>query len=170
MGTGAPEVAPAHSEVRRAAKSLMERRVETFGTLHPLEPSRARLEREFAALGSPRSVVFAGRWTQRDGREVYEATFAPQRRTRWFLNAMSIVLSSLVASSAWVLYAAEEGAPLKFLLPLGTVLSVFAFPLVVAMLASHREADESRIRRAIRRALEDADRGYPPPQKWDDED
>lgn len=158
------------SEVRRAAKALVESRSERFETLHPLEASRARLERELGALGKPGAVVFAGKWKTEDGREVYEASFAPPRRIRWLLQSSSVVLALLIASSAWVLYSREEGSTLKFLLPLFTALSVFALPLVVTMLASNREAEESRIRRAIRRALADADRKFPPQQKWADED
>ncbi len=36
------------------------------------------------------------------------------------------------------------------------VLAVFAMPLVIAALASRREAEESRIMRALRAALADA--------------
>ncbi len=170
MGKRATEIAPARSETRRAAKALVARRVETFATQHPLDASRARLEREFAALGKPRAVDFAGTWKTVDGHDVYEAGFAPPRSTQRILSAGSIALAALIAASAWLLYTGDAGAPMKFLLPLFTVLSVFALPLVVAMLASLREAEESRIRRAINRALTDSDLRYPPQQQWKDED
>jgi hypothetical protein len=158
------------SEVRRAAKSLVERRSETFETTLPPEACRARLARELAALGKPRAVDFAGSWKPADGREHYEASFAPPRGIQWFLRSSSVVMAALIASSAWVIHSRGDDPAIQFLLPLFTVLAVLAFPLVVAMLGSNREAEESRIRRAIRRALGDGQHDFPPPHKWKDED
>ena len=51
-----------------------------------------------------------------------------------------------------------------------TLLCILAMPILTLALNSQREALESRIRRAIRVALLDADAGYPPRQRWADED
>ncbi len=157
------------SEMRRSAHALVERRVERFESLHPPAQSRERLAGALARLGPARAVDFSGSWSTVDGREVYEAAFAPPARVRWYLQSSSIVLVLLMAASAWLLYAGAPGA-LRFLVPLFTALSIFAFPLVVTMLGSQREAEESRIVRAIAHALRDAPEKFPPPQKWADED
>jgi hypothetical protein len=63
----------------------------------------------------------------------------------------------------------HEGA-LRLLLPGFTVLCILALPILTLALNSQREAHESRIRRAIRQALLDADPAFPPPHRWADED
>jgi hypothetical protein len=50
------------------------------------------------------------------------------------------------------------------------LLCILGLPLLTLALNSQREALESRIRRAIRVALLDADEAYPPRQRWPDED
>lgn len=145
------------SEMRRAAKALVESRVEAFESAHALEPSRERLARALAGLGPPRAFVLGGGWVERDGKAVYEATFDPAPRTGRFLNGLSLALVLLIAASAWVLLSPGPRTGPRFLLPLFTALAIVAMPLVVIAAASRREAEESRVRRAIRAAL--ADRG-----------
>jgi len=143
------------SEMRRAARALVESRVETFAPESAPGPARERLERALERVGPPRAFVLAGRWSEREGRPVYDATFDPAPGTRRFLNGLSAVLVGLVAASAWAL--ASEGAPAaaRFLLPLAAGLGIVAMPLVVIGVATRREAEESRVRRAIRAALEE---------------
>jgi len=50
------------------------------------------------------------------------------------------------------------------------VLAFLGMPFVILGLASHQDARESRIARAIRVALQDEDEKFPPPQRWADED
>jgi hypothetical protein len=151
------------SETRRAAKALVERRSETFESRHPLEESQARLaaalEREHAA----RSAQFRTTWRTEGERAILDAEFAPSPRVQRFLKLTSLVMMLMLASSAWVLLSAGEARILRFLVPMVTVLAILAFPLVAVALGSQREADESRIRKAIRVALLDED-GKPAPQ------
>jgi len=64
----------------------------------------------------------------------------------------------------------EAGGTTAFLVPMITVLAVLGLPFLVLGLASQREADESRIRKAIRVALMDEEEAFPPMQRWADED
>jgi len=160
VGARAPALAVA-SEFRRAAKALVETRVERFETLHPLAESKARLAAALAGLAPRASVDFTGTWTVVGDREVFEARFAPPRRTRRLLQATGAVLMALLGASAWVLHSPAQGAALQFLLPLFTALAVLAFPFASTAMGSQREADEARIRRAIRRALQDAEAQFP---------
>lgn len=143
------------SEMRRAAKALVESRVEAFESAHPLAPSRERVGRVLAALGPPRSFILSGRWAERDGRALYEATFDPAPSARRFLHGLSLALVLLIAASAWVAVSAGERGSARFLLPIVTMLAVVAMPIVVSAVASRREAEESRVRRAIHAALQD---------------
>jgi hypothetical protein len=139
------------SEMRRAAKALVESRVETFEVKGSAEAARERVERALAGLGTPRALRYAGAWSTADGRTSYAATFAPEARTPLVLNLISLVILGLVTASAWAVVT--DAGSLKFLLPLGAVLALLAMPLVIAGLAARREAEESRITRAIRAAL-----------------
>jgi hypothetical protein len=141
------------SEMRRAAKALVETRVETFESLHSLAASKPRLERGLAALGSPRALTFHGAWSERVGRAIYEATFAPAPTTRRFLNLLSLVLVLLVTASVWAFLSTPKGSPLRFLLPFLALFALVAIPFVVNAAASNREAEEARIRHAVRVAL-----------------
>jgi hypothetical protein len=143
------------SEMRRAAKALVESRVETFDSPYALERSRERVERALGRLGSPRAFVFAGRWSERDGKTAYEATFDPAPGTQRLLHGLSTTLVALFVASAWALAAESSPPAAKFLLPLLTGLTIVAMPLAVIAVATRREADESRFRRAIRAALQE---------------
>jgi len=139
------------SEMRRVAKALVGNRVETFEVAEGAEAARERVERALAALGAPRALRYEGAWTTVDGRATYEARFAPAPRTPRVLNLISITILLLIAGSAWAVVTGAQA--LEFLLPMLAVLAVFAMPLVIAALGTHREAEESRIVRAIRAAL-----------------
>jgi hypothetical protein len=142
------------SEMRRAAKALVQSRVETFEVAGGADAARERVERTLVGLGTPRALRYAGEWSAVDGRVTYAATFAPDPRTPRILNLIAIVMLALIAGSAWAI--ATDARSLKFLFPMLAILATLAMPLVVAALAARREAEESRITRAIRGALADA--------------
>lgn len=144
------------SEMRRVAKALVESRSESYRSRHPLDESKARLEAALARV-EPDRTRFERAWTSDAEGVVLEARFVPSRRTQRFLQASSIVLTLLILSSAWALVAPGEERSARFLVPLVAVLAILAFPFVVVALGSQREAEEARIRKAIRRALTDED-------------
>jgi hypothetical protein len=157
------------SEMRRAARALVEHRTERFESLHPIEESKARLDRALANLELSGASQFRPAWREEGGKAILEVEYRPRARTQAVLTASSVALSLLVLSSAWLLYSSSEGA-VRYLVPLFTGMSILAFPFVALALSSNREAEESRIRRAIRIALLDEAQRLPPPKKWDDED
>jgi hypothetical protein len=156
------------SEMKRAARALVETRTERFESRHPLGESQARLQAALARMGVERSSVFVPRWSEEGGRAVLEARFEPPPRTLRLLQGFSLGMVLLVAASAWVVVTKE--GPLGFALALFTVLAVLAMPLVALGLGSQREAHESRLRRAIRTALLDEPERMPPAQRWEDEE
>jgi len=157
------------SEMRRAARALVEHRTERFESRHPPGESKARLDAALAKLERSGASRFIPSWREEGGKAILQAQFLPRARTQAVLTASSIVLSLLVLASAWLLYSTDEGA-VRYLVPLFTGLAILAFPFVALALSSNREAEESRIRRAIRIALLDEAERLPPPKKWDDED
>jgi hypothetical protein len=157
------------SEMRRAAKALVEHRTERFESRHPLAESKLRLDAAISKLRLGGATRFRPSWRDEDGKAILQAEFLPRARTQAVLTSCSLVLTSLVVASAWLLITTEDGA-LRYLVPLFTSLSILAFPFVALSLSSNREAEESRIRRAIRVALLDEAERLPPPKKWDDED
>ena len=157
------------SEMRRAARSLVERRSERFESRHDLATSRARLDATLQNAGIARDATFELAWNEADGKAVLDVVFLPTRRNRRLLQMLSVAMMALVALSTWVVIRPGEGAQ-RFLLPLFTVLAILALPFVTLGLASSRAAHESRIRRAIRIALLDEDEAFPSRQAWADED
>lgn len=157
------------SEMRRAAKALVEHRTERFESRHPLDESKLRLDAALAKLKLGGASRFQPTWSEEDGKAILQGDFLPRTRTRAVLTTSSLVLTLLVVASAWLLMTTEEGA-LRYLLPLFTSLSILAFPFVALALSSNRAAEESRIRKAIRVALLDAQERLPPRQHWDDEE
>ena len=143
------------SEMRRAAASLLERRVERFESRHGLEVSRARLDEALARSQHHDLASFAPTWQEEAGKVVMQATFEPAPRVQLLLKLTSLVFVLLVAASAWVLLAEADYGALRFLLPLVTVLGILGLPFVTLGIASARAAREAQARRAIRRALED---------------
>lgn len=156
------------SELKRAARSLVETRTERFESRHGLAQSRRRLDEALKRIGPPGATTFTTHWGEENGRATLEARFAPAPRTQRFLQLFSLGMSLAVAASAWAI-ATQEG-PLQFALPLFTLLAILALPFVSLGLASQRDAAEARIRRAIRVALLDEPERFPAPQRWDDED
>jgi len=154
------------SEIRRLAKALVETRVERFESRHPREEAERRLDAGLARARLAGATLFARQWSAEG--QVLEATFAPVPRTQVILRMLSLGIAAAVGVSVWVL-ANEEGA-VRFLMPLFTGLAILALPFVAVALGSQREAEEERIRRAIRVALLDEEERLPPQQRWEDED
>ncbi|HZZ94476.1 MAG TPA: hypothetical protein VFE23_18075 [Usitatibacter sp.] len=157
------------SDMKRAAQALVERRSERFESHHPLEESRRRLAAELERARVVPGAGFVPHWKEEGTRAVLEAEFLPPRGADLALKAASIAMLLLVVGSAYVLMTKREGS-VHFLLPLVTLLAILGLPLVTLAFNSQREAHESRIRRAIRVALLDADAGFPPRQRWADEE
>lgn len=156
------------SELRRAARSLVEPRIERVESSHGREDS----ERRFAAALERARITppwpFSAAWSEADGRVALTLSFAPSPRVKLFLNLSSLVFVLLLAASAYLVMATSEG-PLRFLVPLFTGLSVLGLPLVTLGMASTRDAVQARVLRAARAALKDEDEAFPPQQRWADE-
>ncbi|MEO5693239.1 MAG: hypothetical protein ABIQ72_08955 [Usitatibacter sp.] len=157
------------SETTRISKALIESRVERFESRHNLEESQQRLAVSLKDARLVVRVVFTQNWKMEGGVTILEARFDPAARTQRFLKTMSIALTLLIIVTVWGAMSSSEPA-LAWLLPIFTVLVVLAFPFVFVAMGSNREAEEARIRKAIRVALVDEDPAYPPPQRWKDED
>ena len=154
-------------EMRRAARRLVEARTETFESRHPREQSVQRLQQALARL--PESDrAFAQSWSGDDARPVLTARFEPSPKTRRFLKALSIAMSLLVALAIVSWFGPDRA--LAWMASIAAVLAFLGMPFVILGLASHQDARESRIARAIRVALQDEDEKFPPPQRWADED
>lgn len=158
------------SDMRRAARALVETRLERFESRHPLDESRRRLDESLARLRPWRGVVFTRRWDTLEGKPLLVAEFSATRRVQRALKGLSIGMALLVAASAWAVLAPDVSGTTRFLLPLTAILAILGFPFLVLGLASARQADEARIAKAIRIALLDEDAGFPPPRRWSDED
>jgi hypothetical protein len=158
------------SDMRRAARGLVESRTERFPSAHPVEESRRRLEAALPRAAAGRHVSFEPRWESHPDGPVLEATFAPVPRTLSFMKALSLGMALLVVASAWAVVSEEASGTTAFLVPMITVLATLGFPFLVLGLASQREAEEARIRRVIRVALLDEEERWPPPKRWADED
>jgi hypothetical protein len=144
--------------MRRAAQALVERRTERFESRHGMAQSQARLAAQLARSKPVGSVVFSPRWTQvAADRVVLEAEFAPATSTLIVLRLLSLSMALLVGASAWAIFSTQGSGALRWLLPIFTVLSILGVPLATAGLGSHREAEEARIRKAIRAALVEED-------------
>lgn len=141
------------SEIRRTAEALVELRRETFETRHPLDIAQSRLRLALQRAGIAESARFRTEWREQSGQVLLEALYAPSRATRRFLHASSVAMLLLIGGSVWALRTSGEGSASGFLLPLATVFAILGFPLVALGLGSHREAEESRIRKAILAAL-----------------
>jgi hypothetical protein len=156
------------SEMRRTARALVETRTERFESRHGLAASQARLAESMARARPAGRSVFTPAWSEDGGRAILDATFAPPARTGQLLKGLSIGMALALGASAWAV-ATQDGAT-AFLLPLFTVLASLALPFVALGLGSQREAEEARIRKAIRVALLDEEERLPPRQRWADEE
>src|SRR5512134_3463674 len=112
------------SELRRAARALVEKRSERFESRHGLDESKARLAAALERVAAGGSTVFTPVWETHGAQPVLDAQFAPPGRTQRILKVLSLGMALAVAASAWAI-AALEGAP-RFLLPLFTVLATLA--------------------------------------------
>jgi hypothetical protein len=145
------------SEAQRAARALVDRRIDRFESRHPLEESRSRLAGALERARPEGKVLFTPRWTTAGGKTVLEAGFDPPARTERFLQLVSIAMTLLIAATAWAVWSSKEVEPLTWLLALFTGLTVLGLPFVFIAMGSSRAAEESRIQRAIRAALMDED-------------
>jgi len=157
------------SEMKRAASALVETRTERFESLHPLAESRARLEGAMARVKLVPGSQFVPEWREEGGKAVLEARFLPPRGIQALLRGISLLLVTLIGASVYEAMTDAPGA-LRYLVPGFTLLCILGLPMLSLALNSQREAHESRIRRAIREALLDADAAFPPPHRWADED
>jgi hypothetical protein len=155
---------------RRAAQALVERRVERFESRHALEESQSRLKSQLAAARLAGHVAFTPQWVTEGNVTILVAGFAPSRATQRLLRLMSLSVVLLVAASAWAIFSPQPSTAMRYLLPIFTLLVLLGLPLATVGLGSHREAEEARIRKAIRVALLDEEVRLPPPQRWDDEE
>jgi hypothetical protein len=158
------------SETRRAARALVEHRVERFESRHPLGESQSRLATAITNARLQGRVEFSPAWISEGAATVLEAQFAPPARTQRFLKATSIAMSLLIGLTVWAVFSPSVEASAAWMLGLFTAFAILALPFVFVGLGSSREAEESRIRRAIRVALLDEDAKLPPQQRWKDED
>src|SRR5688572_15972360 len=133
------------SESRRLARSLVEPEAITIESRHGRAESIERLRqaaRVFRTeLEGERVTIVAdnarleGKWEGGAQDLRLEARFVPGRRTRFALTGMSLVMTLLLAASAWLLLATEAGSA-RFLVPLFTLLAVLALPFVFTGMAS----------------------------------
>lgn len=153
------------SEIRRAARGLVETRTLRIESRHALEESERRLATvlQHSSLAPPPHTA----WESADGLTTLVAELPPSPRTKAFLKALSLGMAMLVAASTWALM--RDSGSLAFLLPLTTGLAILGFPMLVLALASQREAREAVFAKALRAALRGEDAGYPPVKRWDDE-
>ena len=155
------------SEMRRVAKALVESRSESFASRYPLEESVARLQAALAPI-HPKRMRFESTWKQEPGGVRLDARFVPASGTQRFLSASSAVLTLLIAASVWALVSPGEERTMQFLVPLLTAFGILAFPFVVVALGSQREAEEARLRKAIRKALLEAEEELPAARRSED--
>lgn len=154
------------SEMRRAARGLVEPRTFTFESRHSLEESQRRFAEVLAR--APIHPPPRASWQATGEVATLSAEFPPSPRTARFLSALSLGMAMLVAASVWALM--RETGTLAYLLPLTTLLAILGFPMLVLALASQREAREATFARAVRAALRDEDPAYPPPKRWEGEE
>jgi hypothetical protein len=134
------------------AKMLVERRSEAFESRYPRDESMKRVERAIAGF-TPMGMVFQTAWRDEPGATWLDVSFAPARTTRRFLNIASFVITLMLGATLWALLAPGEAPAGRFLVILATALAILGFPLVVLAYASRREAEESTLRKKIRRAI-----------------
>ena len=144
------------SETSRIARALVASHGESFASRHTRAESEARLAAALAPIHATR-CRFESRWREDSAGLVLDAEYRPVPGIRLFLQATSIVLVALIASSVWAVVGAKDEGALAFLVPLATALAILGFPFMVVAIGSQREAEEARIRKAIRRALTDED-------------
>jgi hypothetical protein len=156
------------SELRQAARRLVETRSETFESRHAKEDSMRRLDAALAKIPQPERR-FKASWSGGEGAAAtLTATFEPLASTQRYLRLLSVGMAFIVLLAALSWFFAERA--FAWMATITAVLAFLGFPFVILGMASHQDAREARIRRAIRIALEDEDERLPPPQRWADED
>jgi hypothetical protein len=158
------------SEAQRAARALVEHRVERFESRHPPAESEARLRDALARARLEGRVLLKPTWSTNEGKAVLDAAFAPPRRVSTILKSLSTALTLLVLATVWAFVAPGVDAATQWLLGLFTFFATLTLPWVFIAMGSSRLAEESRIRRAIRAALMDEEEALPPAKKWEDEE
>jgi hypothetical protein len=138
--------------MRRMAKMLVESRSEAFESRYPADESVKRLERAIAGF-TPKGMDFKTAWRDVPGKTWLDVSFAPSRGTRLFLNTASFVFTLMLGVAVWMLLVPDEAPAGRLLVILATALAILGFPFVVLAYASRREAEESTLRKKIRRAI-----------------
>ena len=154
------------SEMRRVANALVETQSENFATRHPFAESKSRLDAAIASR-KPRLSIVEAQWSESAEGPRAEVRTRPAPAVGRMLMASSIVLTLLIAASVWIVFAPGEATSAKFLVPLITLLGILGLPLVIVGLGSQREAENERLRRAIRHALLD-EQEFPRPLRDED--
>lgn len=139
------------SEMRRMAKLLVARRSEAFESRYPRAESEARLKRALEGF-SAKGMVFETAWRDGDA-PVLDVSFAPSPGTRFFLNSASATFTTLMLASLWALMSPGEMPAGRVLITLFTILAILLFPFVVVAYGSRRDAEESTLRKKIRKAI-----------------
>ena len=160
----------ASSEIRRAARALVATHPSSISSDYSAVDSVARLsalmenERLGPGVVAAASLdgvtirrrsgetVFHGTWKHDASRLTLEGEFLPAPSIERFLKLVSLFLGLLILSSAWVLLAGDDPS-LQASTALVTVLSILAFPILIAGLSSQRAAREATIARHMQRAL-----------------
>jgi len=157
------------SEAQRAAKALVDRRIDRFESRHSLEESKSRLAAAIERARPEGRVVFTPRWSTAEGKTILDAGFDPPPRTQRTLMLTSVAMLLLIVATGWALQGPGEVEPGTWLLALFTALAILGLPFAFIAMGSNRMAEESRIVRAIRAALMDEEEKLPPPKRWEDE-
>ena len=156
------------SEMRRAARRMVEARSETFESRHALGESQRRLEAALAKI-APSDREFRTAWSTGAQRgATLTVTFPASRRTLRFLKLLSVALFAVVGGALASWFMATPAT--AWALTLGAIFAFVGFPFVILGVSSHQDAAESVIRRAIRVALQGEEEDLPPPQRWPDEE
>lgn len=165
------------SETRRLARALVEPEAVTMDSHYSRAESIQRLRdaaRAFTLTADGESVAiaarqasFVGSWQggAEDLRLVGELRPAPRNRVTLAAISLTLVAVGLLAAGAWIF---DVPTPQRYLMTMMFTLSVLFMPYFIVGIGSSGEADRSRIRKALRVALQDEEE-RPPAKKWDDE-
>jgi hypothetical protein len=141
------------SEMRRIAAALVGVRTETFESRYGAAESRAKVDATLPKVGTKVTRMDLT-WVPEALPPRLEVRFSPGTKVHLFLRLSSIVITGAILGSFWLVMHGEE-TPMRFLVPLMTVLAILGFPFAVLAIGSNREADEARVVKAIRRAIVD---------------
>ena len=141
------------SDLRRAARRLVEPRRESFESSLSVEQSQRRVDAALEML-QPSDRKFHDSWSGGDGdAAMLTVTFEASPQTGRFLKLLSIGMAALIAVAVAAWFLADDA--IAWLMTITAALAFLGFPFVILGLASHQDARESRIRRAIRAALQE---------------